>query len=108
MYSKGGRWNLSERDVQQGWERDSICKCTSMERDVQQGWERDSICRCTARVGKGILSVSVHQWRGMYSKGGRGILSVNVQQGWEKGFSLYVSRKGARGILSVLGEGFTL
>jgi hypothetical protein len=49
----------------------------------------------------------------MYSKGGRGIISVSAQQGWERdslcmctarvgeGFSLYVYSKGGRGILSV-------
>ncbi len=49
----------------------------------------------------------------MYIKGGRGILSVSVQQGWERaslckctarvgdGFSLSVYNKARRGLLSV-------
>jgi hypothetical protein len=76
VYSKGRKGILS-RSVQ-GWERDSHYKCKAR---VGEG----SLCKCTARVGKGF-SLEV------YNKGGRGILSVSVYQGWERDF---------------LGEGFS-
>ncbi len=107
MYSKGGRGILSVI-VQQGWERDSLCKCTarvgegfSLVEYSKGGRGILSVREMYRKTGRTILSVSVKQelereslceciermgedFSAVYSKGGRGTLSVSVQQGWER------------------------
>ncbi len=59
MYSKGGRGIISV-SAQQGWERDSLCKCIASVGEgffsvsVLQGWERDFLFKCITRVGRGF------------------------------------------------------
>jgi hypothetical protein len=67
MYSKGGKRILARSIYNKGG-------IGILSVSVQQGWERDYLCQCTTRLGEG-LSLSV------YNKAGRGIISVSVQQG---------------------------